>query len=81
MRLLNFNEKKKNPLFVKKKGRLPNLTLSSWGYTSLLIPLILGGKKKSALITGIITFIFLKLNFGYTEEMAWGGMENTVWND
>lgn len=46
MRLLNFNEKKKNPLFVKKKGRLPNLTLSSWGYTSLLIPLILGGKKK-----------------------------------
>ena len=38
-------------------------------------------KKKSALITGIITFIFLKLNFGYTEEMAWGGMENTVWND
>ena len=78
MWLLNF--KKKNPLFVKKKGRLPNLTLSSWGYTSLLIPLVLGGKK-IALITGIITFIFLKLNFGYTEARAWGGMENTIWND
>lgn len=43
MWLLNFKEK--NPLFVKKKGRLLNLTLSSWGYTSLLIPLALAGEK------------------------------------
>ena len=78
MWLLNFKEK--NPLFVKKKGRLPNLTLSSWGYTSLLIPLALAGEK-IALITGIITFIFLKLNFGYTEERAWRGREYTIWND
>lgn len=48
MWLLNFNEK--NQLFVKKttirrQEDFQTLSLSSWGYTALLILLILGGKK------------------------------------
>lgn len=80
MRLLNFNEKKKS-VVCEEERKTSKLNSFFMGLYFPPYSLNSGWEKKSALITGIITFIFLKLNFGYTEEMAWGGMENTVWND